>query len=503
MKSILLKMLTIVGVLFLTSCSSGDEEITLNLSKKVVQFNKATGEQKITIDTNADNSVAVSSTAWTKASISGNSLIIKVEENQTIYERTADVMVVAGGVVAKLEVKQKGADGTAVVTPEKLELNENGGQIEVEVEANDDNWTAESDVDWVEVEAVQKKGFLRVNYKANEAEEARSGKITIKVGNSNIEIAVTQSGVLLYFLPYLEFEGATMKKIKDFEIARGNTIKDDGKGGKDKGKGGWIEVNTSSKVFDKVNYLYVENRLEFIRVDVRDADDKSGDKATLQKYAKGFEKYLLDNGFVTVEELDNTYYNEEKRVKAILQGSGSYQASVRYEYIPKQTESYPTFDSVPVIDNLNWGMGEQDIETFEANNGGVKNEEQSNSNTDWSDWKFDIDNPTDKGRTYKRRYIIGKDSETSIFKTGLLYYEQVLRNYEMAYFQTNDGRFVLTNEFKQLMENEGYKYKGNNQTYDIFVNKSKNYKVMVAAGPDKDGNIFLVINIERLDKYKK
>ncbi len=491
MKSILLKMLAIVGVLFVTSCSSDDEESTLNLSKTRVEFSRSTGTQKVSVDTNVDSWTAMASGAeWVKASGSGSSLVIKVEENTTIHSRTAEVLVFAGEATAKLEVKQKGAEGSAVVTPESLELNENQGETVFEVEANDDNWTVETDADWLTLTQNKRRGEVKVVYADNKTSTARTAKILVKVGNSIVEVNVTQSGSLLYFLPYLEFDGATKDAIKQFEEGRGSKFEKDLSGGAS------LTFSTSSKVFNKLVYL-VTDKYEVVFVDAIDLN-------TFYSYAEGFYKFLKEKGFTEIYADDydiEMYFNEEKRIRATIDTNyKANTASIKYEYIPKQTGSYTTFKKLPTLP-VEWGASKVDVETYEASNGGTLKEEKEDNVGGYYFVEYNVSNSSEEGDVFYRQYNIAK-ADSQYYKAGFGYIERHMRNYELAFFQTSDSRYVLTEEFMKLCEKQGYKYKGKVQQFDIFINTAKNTVIKVGAGPDADGNGYLKFIMDRLDRDK-
>ena len=150
----------------------------------------------------SDNWSVTGGTSWCKTAITegkptDNIVPIVIEPNTSPDERNATLTFICGDKTAKLVVTQKQQDALTV-TSSKVEVDAQGGPINVEVKANIpfEYVIADKDKGWitpVETKSMQTT-VLSFNVAQNESIQKREGTITIKSGELNETITVYQAG---------------------------------------------------------------------------------------------------------------------------------------------------------------------------------------------------------------------------------------------------------------------------------------------------------------------
>ena len=150
----------------------------------------------------SDNWSVTGGTSWCKTAITegkptDNIVPIVIEPNTSPDERNATLTFICGDKTAKLVVTQKQQDALTV-TSSKVEVDAQGGPINVEVKANIpfEYVIADKDKGWitpVETKSMQTT-VLSFNVAQNEDREKREGTITIKSGELSETVTVYQAG---------------------------------------------------------------------------------------------------------------------------------------------------------------------------------------------------------------------------------------------------------------------------------------------------------------------
>jgi len=226
MKKVLF-MLAMLTCIF-ASCSDGGSEdinptpkpddvkyeITIDSSiiSNGVSFDAKAGENSISFTTNANWTLTVASTTsgatWCKASATSGakgSATVKftVEENTDYEDRSVSVTIKAGTASKTFTITQKGADAL-LVTTNKFEVTQEGGNIEVEVKANIDYSMeiSETAKGWIsEASSRALKSYKHTfTIAANEEVEKREGEIIFKSGDKVETVKVYQAGGAILLL---------------------------------------------------------------------------------------------------------------------------------------------------------------------------------------------------------------------------------------------------------------------------------------------------------------
>ena len=150
----------------------------------------------------SDNWSVTGGTSWCKTAITegkptDNIVPIVIEPNTSPDERNATLTFICGDKTAKLVVTQKQQDALTV-TSSKVEIDAQGGPINVEVKANVpfEYAIAEKDKGWItpmETKSMQTT-VLSFNVAQNESTKKREGIITIKSGELSETITIYQAG---------------------------------------------------------------------------------------------------------------------------------------------------------------------------------------------------------------------------------------------------------------------------------------------------------------------
>ena len=127
-------------------------------------------------------------------------IVIKGQANEDLEERNAAVTLRAGEYTERFTVTQKQKDALTV-TSDKVELNEDGGQFDVEFSSNVDAAVeyeiAASARDWITGATASRavtNGTLTFSVAENMNEAARQGTITLKAGEQTATVTVYQLG---------------------------------------------------------------------------------------------------------------------------------------------------------------------------------------------------------------------------------------------------------------------------------------------------------------------
>lgn len=216
-------------VCILASCSDGGSEDPVNptpepeevkteitidsgIISNGLSFGVSGSEQSISFSVNADWTLSVASTSsgatWCKASATSGSkgtanVKFTVGENTGYEDRSVSVTIKAGTVSKTFTITQKGADAL-LVTTNKYEVAQEGGQIEIEVKANIEYQMeiSETAKSWI----TEASSRALTTYKhtldiaLNEDAEKREGEITFKSGDKVETVKVYQAGGALILL---------------------------------------------------------------------------------------------------------------------------------------------------------------------------------------------------------------------------------------------------------------------------------------------------------------
>ncbi len=439
-----LKALVIVGVLFFASCSDESSDVTSNsleVSQQKLEFAKAPETKTVKVTTDAEKWNAIGSADWIITKVAEGKLDVEVLENTTTATRKGRILIVAGNNNQSIEVTQAGTEVSATVTPEELKLDSFGGTIEVDVVANAQNWEVSTPVKWLTLKANPQKGVLKVDYVKNEDRNSRTATITVKIGTYEKLINVTQEGLMVYLLPYLDFKNASVEGLKKFETARKSVeVK-----GPTSSSTSWV-FKTRSLMFSQIKYYFSSDYEMY-----KDAEMIPASSEIFQKELPGFKEFLKKNGFVekASDEASCLFVSKEKFAKIrMFTTAGREKINVFYQTF--QTEDYATFTKFP-YGFITWGATVADVEKYEKSAGHKSAVSDEHSKPAQGVYAYDVDEKVEGAEApFLRTYLINKN--TGLYQSG-----QIIRNGSLAFYKDRN-RFYPTKEFLQLLEKEGFEY---------------------------------------------
>ena len=188
----LFNLLMIALCVFATACSDDDDPkpVPLSVNPAELTFAVEGGSQEVTLS--LAGAIASPDKDWCTAVVTESKAKITVTANEETQIRTAKVTFTVGEQKVNVTVTQSGKEVVAEeLTPEKTEVNFEaaGGEEAVKVTATA-AFTAESSETWLTATAAADKVTLKA---AANTGEARSAKVTLKMGEKVAEITVNQA----------------------------------------------------------------------------------------------------------------------------------------------------------------------------------------------------------------------------------------------------------------------------------------------------------------------
>lgn len=165
----------------------------INPDAQTLTFTRDASSQTLPISANTKWQ-ATSSESWVSVAVAkeGNSLVVTVEENENTTERTAYITL-KGNATTTILVKQSGSTFDDLAAT--LLFGNKAESRDVQVET-DSKWTASTKSDWISLSPKSGSGpsKLHIAVNANPEESERTGLVTVKVGDTEKQIMVTQLG---------------------------------------------------------------------------------------------------------------------------------------------------------------------------------------------------------------------------------------------------------------------------------------------------------------------
>ncbi|MGI6074563.1 MAG: BACON domain-containing protein [Fermentimonas sp.] len=510
-----LRFFTVLSValflgLSLISCEGDDNEpdvgveTSLSLSKdELLVSNQPQETEEIIITTDNSKVKAFSSAGWLKVDLKDKTLQLSVGANENTKDRTAYVIVTAGNQRKKVTVTQSSADIVLGVSPQELNVSSKRQDIYIAISSNKSDWTFEQPKEeWIEVEK-KSSSLLKLTIAENKDEEnSRRGSVYVKVDDKLNEVTIIQEALddNQFIMPLLE-RYVTVWDVTNFEKNRQNHILYSSTSMLSSEETYTFTCNSS--VVEQITYKFDQR----IRA-VKGATISSMDGEAL--LSDEYRKYLTDYGFELGEKTNSGYDGVFKKEGLIvnLRVRISQEllefSTVEFEFTPIQIGKFPTFNAFPY------------------------------------DRSVYFDNPTEYG--YERIKQIELDEGGTIIKeTPFKYYPDVIRALEVRVAESKhplayrliimednymgptdqlgsllcawddvtlgarpqDGVYVLTDEFKELLAKEGFVKVDEYAGKDYYYKKEKKLVIVPYADmfPDILGEKMTFVIEYYIDDY--
>lgn len=497
--------------LFLPACTedSGFEQATLELSERQVVFAKAASSQSVTIQTNQTEwtyycaEEGTTAGKWLTLTQEGNNLLIAATENPTAVERASVIMINAGGVQKRIEVKQAAADANISFNDGQLNVAKEGGKFSVDIDTNGEEWSVEpqENYDWLSFVAKPKRGVLELNVLPNETKTDRTAVLLVKSGAKMDQITVTQLGGNLTFLvPWFNRNELTAYDIVNYEARRKVVLYNIEFALPQHGDYSTnIKFTTPSEIYHFLEYRIDvrSNKIHQIKMMAWNFDKGNNTEFKDALRANGFELKESKSGF-TGESAE-----KEFRVEAIKGEGGRFE--VVFTPIVIQKDKYPTFTAFPYNGTellLKNAWKYEQVKAAELKKGNVIAAEGKATNPDYKneiEW-ITFTNKVSTEAQYAQTYVFewSKEAATDApAKLGLVSeYMNAYENIHLAMWNA-EGEYRLTKEFLGLLNAEGFIEVGKENGTYMYYNMEKDICVVirVAAFPEiLDGKPVLALN---------
>jgi hypothetical protein len=483
-------------VLCLCSCAKEDEfEMpTLVLSESSVSFDKGVGERTISVTTNQNSWIASSPQEgdWLSLVQDGNVLKVKVAENKMGTERISHVIVNANGATGKIEVRQSAADVTLDVVPTAIYLPQSGGEKVVDVTTNTSAYDVvlSEDVTWLKI--IKGDEEIKLVAERNDSYLNREVKLYAKSGNQTREIVVSQSGIQRFVLPINPGLPQDVHKIMEYELGRGSYLREYQSAMPAYGLEEMYTFITPSPIFTLMQYSSADGITPSQIITV-------GDGATAVEAVKdkAFAKFLADNGYVRSNSASDREYVNDKELLAlkvyISEKVGNQGVNLTFTPVMKQVGDYKTFDRLPYYplellqdDNVKLAQ----VEKYEQD-AGSKEEERSfneNKNTEVSQLQYTLKANSDASAPYGRIHIFyttDKDGKSPA-KLGSVQIGALLFKDTSLGLWKYGNKWVVTNEFKKKLGDEGFSYLRSAGNTHYFVRERDHLLIAVLSVVDNN-----------------
>lgn len=483
-------------VLCLCSCAKEDEfEMpTLVLSESSVSFDKGVGERTISVTTNQNSWIASSPQEgdWLSLVQDGNVLKVKVAENKMGTERISHVIVNANGATGKIEVRQSAADVTLDVVPTAIYLPQSGGEKVVDVTTNTSAYDVvlSEDVTWLKI--IKGDEEIKLVAERNDSYLNREVKLYAKSGNQTREIVVSQSGIQRFVLPINPGLPQDVHKIMEYELGRGSYLREYQSAMPAYGLEEMYTFITPSPILTLMQYSSADGITPSQIITV-------GDGATAVEAVKdkAFAKFLADNGYVRSNSSSDREYVNDKELLAlkvyISEKVGNQGVNLTFTPVMKQVGDYKTFDRLPYYplellqdDNVKLAQ----VEKYEQD-AGSKEEERSfneNKNTEVSQLQYTLKANSDASAPYGRIHIFyttDKDGKSPA-KLGSVQIGALLFKDTSLGLWKYGNKWVVTNEFKKKLGDEGFSYLRSAGNTHYFVRERDHLLIAVLSVVDNN-----------------
>lgn len=460
----LLIALISLQAIFGVGCTSEgivDDVATIELSENgIITVEDGASTRDIQVQSSTSEWSCYSLNQWISAKNRDGVLELSFATNLSTDQRRGSVVVKAGRGQKQLTIIQAGTQTMVKSTPESLNVDQFGGEFSLDILSNRSDWQAYSAEEWISVESMPAAQKITVKVRPTTSRENRVGKVIITVGGDEgetYEVAVNQSGISYFILPYMNFENATRQDIQAFEEKRGGTIEFKHER--------FFNFTTTSIAFPRVSYsIYEGGAYLHAQLDASSTRILTGSAERRQLV-----DFLKASGFTT--ELDENTLQHETMTNLIVEIKPYYKNTphLLFTYTPKQPKSYPTFDTLP-LGFIRFDLGVEAVRAYEKENGGEE--------IYASDEEMEFACTPGKYEADGRIYFLHKDKEgkVTVERTRQFFYDT-----ERACWNYKGYNNMLTEEFKALAKREGFEYVEYNileQVY-VFVSKEKNLTMAV------------------------
>lgn len=491
---------TFLFSLFAVSCQPKEDDqpdvATLSLSAHAIMMDnqpQAPTAPQVTFQTNQSKIVVSTTAGWLEAIVQGNGILIKVMPNDLGHERKADILVFAGTATDKITVTQSSADLILELSPTDFDIPYMGGEYIIDVNTNSDSWSIETDEEhsWLHCRKLSNGQLIQLVADKNLTSTERKAQLYVISGDVQKQINIVQSSAIAgnNIMPLLK-SLATAPEITEFEINRGSHLVNFS--GALPKHGYYTEKYlflTLSPIFRIIRY---ERTIDDGRLNLVTMESNKADYVTSEE----FKSYLIENGF-EINKWENTnkkYEGENKElqykfnIEVMDDGSN---AEVHFTYFAVQNVPYETFAEFPYYNsNMLLKKNFEEVNAWElAQRSTLVKTNNSKDFPEEIGTAMYMKAPSDKP-LFSTFYHFLWDKELHTGKVSEIWFSH--NKVDLAYWDSSENKthkWVLTNEFTELIEKEGFVLFGATESgWPAYVKIEKNLIFLPIVGVYKDLN---------------
>lgn len=162
-----------------------------SISSQYVSIGSDGGNRTFTVSSSAAWKISVNTASWGHLSRSGNTLYLRVDANNTSSSRTDYFTISSGSKTIRVDISQ-GKGNSLTVSTESLSFSSAGGSRTITINSNSSWKIGTKTYDWGHLSTNGNTVTLRVD--ANTSTSSRTDYFTIKSGNLEKRINISQSG---------------------------------------------------------------------------------------------------------------------------------------------------------------------------------------------------------------------------------------------------------------------------------------------------------------------
>ena len=171
---------------------AGKSATRLDVSSSNVEFSADGGSRNIEIYTDGECSISTQPESWAHATINGNSISLRVDENSGI-KRTDYFVIKSGSYTERINISQAGKSATHLsVSPESVSFSYSGGRRTITVSTDGEWQISTGTAGWGHTSISGNTITLRIE--ENTSSSSRTDYFVIKSGSKEKRINISQDG---------------------------------------------------------------------------------------------------------------------------------------------------------------------------------------------------------------------------------------------------------------------------------------------------------------------
>ncbi|MDD7438893.1 MAG: BACON domain-containing protein [Bacteroidales bacterium] len=476
----------------LSSCKNELFEGRLQINpspSEQIEASSQSSDLRFEVQTDYPTWVSSANVEWLSLTQESNALLIHINANPYPTIRTAQVVIVAGGLSETITVVQQGNDSPFVVKSDHIFINQWGDEGDIHVDTYLRDWTVESNAEWLKATAMPHEARIVVVVDPFEEEGRRVGTLTISASTGiSSTITIEQTGKERYIMPIFAW-GKDINGIIATERGRRNTLVSvpSPPTALSSEPYRYYSFKTKNELFPQIHYETMNLSDQFVFRAVLAA--KSAETLRSEDYiaylkSQGFEPEIVATS--NAKTFTHTYINKGLKIRASLQVDKNGQRVFFFPVI-EQPGSMPTINTLD-LGNLDFHEATpEDISNWEKARQSVYDAIQSSTESKKAGRVIEIYHAM--APFYLHTYIF--DQKPSSEEPGkvdnyLAQSSHILDNLSYVYHKWGD-LYLVTREFSDLLEREGFQLVEYDSYTYLYLNRERQLLLWFTTNYWRDG----------------